>query len=282
LTETQGSRTVGQPPASPGDALARIVETKRAEAALLAGRGGELRRACADAPAPRDFAAALRRDDAVALIAEVKRRSPGAGSIRPGLDPVDVASGYERAGAAAISVLTDGPWFGGTLADLSAVRARVAVPVLRKDFTLIEEQVLEGRAAGADAVLLIVRILDDARLRGLRELAESLGMAALVEVHDAAELERALASDATVIGVNNRDLTTFRTSLDHTFALLGALPAGVTVVSESGIRTPADVERLGADGVHAVLVGEALLRETDPSAAAAALAGRPRRERARV
>ena len=194
----------------------------------------------------------------------------------------ELARDYERAGASALSVLTDGPWFGGSLADLGAVRGQVRVPILRKDFTLVEEQVLEARAGGADAVLLIVRILDDARLRGLRELAESLGMAALVEVHDAAELERALASGARVVGVNNRDLATFRTSLAHTFDLLPGVPAEVVVVSESGIRTPADVERLGAEGVHAVLVGEALLREPDPGAAARALAGRPRRERVRA
>jgi indole-3-glycerol phosphate synthase len=212
----------------------------------------------------------------------VKRRSPGAGQIRPGLDPAAVAGDYEAAGAAAVSVLTDAPWFGGSLADLAAVRGRVGIPLLRKDFTLVEEQVLEGRAGGADAILLIVRILEDAELRGLRELAESLGMTALVEVHDAPELERALASGARVVGVNNRDLSTFRTALAHTFALLPMIPTGVTVVSESGIRTAADVDGLGAEGVHAVLVGEALLREPDPGAAARALAGRPRRERARV
>lgn len=278
MTETQGSRADG----SAGDVLDRIVATKRVEADRLRGRADELRRACADAPPVRDFAAALRSDDAVALIAEVKRRSPGAGPIRPGLDPLEVARGYERGGAAAVSVLTDGPWFGGSLEDLGAVRRGVGVPILRKDFTLTEEQVLEARAGGADAVLLIARILDDARLRALRELAESLALAALVEVHDAAELERALDSGASLVGINNRDLATFRTSLDHTFALLPGLGAGVTVVSESGIRTAADVDRLGAEGVHAVLVGESLLREDDSAAAARSLAGRPRRERVRV
>ncbi|MSR36549.1 MAG: indole-3-glycerol phosphate synthase TrpC [Gemmatimonadetes bacterium] len=278
LTETQGSRGA----ARARDALDRIVETKRKEAAALRGRAPELRRACVDAPPARDFAAALRPQDAVALIAEVKRRSPGAGAIRPELDPASVAWDYERAGASAVSVLTDGPWFGGSLSDLVAVRARVGVPVLRKDFTLVEEQVLEARVAGADAVLLIARILDDVRLRALRELAESLGMSALVEVHDASELDRALAADSSVVGVNNRDLATFLTSLDHTFDLLAMIPADVTLVSESGIRTPADVDRLGAEGVHAVLVGEALLREPDPGEAARALSGRPRRERARV
>ena len=271
----QGSR-------APGDVLERIVATKREEAAALRGRASALRRACTEASPALDIEAALRGSDRVSLLAEVKRRSPGAGAIRPDLDPVQLARGYEAAGAAAISVLTDDPWFGGSLADLTAVRAQVGIPVLRKDFTLVEEQVLEGRAAGADAVLLIVRILDDARLRGLRELAESLGMTALVEVHDAAELARALASGARVVGVNNRDLITFRTALTRTFDLLPLVPLGVVLVSESGIRTEGDVDRLGAAGVHAVLVGEALLREPDPAAAARALAGWPRRERVRA
>jgi indole-3-glycerol phosphate synthase len=274
LTEAQGS-------SAGADVLERIVATKRVEAGALHGRAAALRSACADAPPARGLEAALRGGGAVALIAEVKRRSPGAGPIRPDLDPVRIAEGYERAGASALSVLTDGPWFGGSLDDLSAVRARAGIPVLRKDFTLIEEQVLEGRAAGADAVLLIVRILDDARLRGLRELAESLGMTALVEAHGAGELERALASGARVIGINNRDLTTFRTTLETTFSLLSQIPADVVVVSESGIRTAADVDRLGREGVHAVLVGEALLRESDPAGAARALTGHPRQPRAK-
>jgi indole-3-glycerol phosphate synthase len=268
--------------ASGGHILERIVATKREEAAVLRGRTAALRQAAADAPAARDFAARLRTDDAVALIAEVKRGSPGAGDIRPGLDPAAVARSYERAGAAAVSVLTDGPWFRGSLDDLRAVRGAVGIPVLRKDFTLVPEQVLEARAAAADAILLIVRILEDGPLRELRELAESFGMTALVEVHDAPELERALASGARVVGVNNRDLTTFRTALAHTFDLLPRVPADVTVVSESGIRSPADVDSLGGEGVHAVLVGEALLRQPDPGEAARTLVGRPRRERVRA
>lgn len=263
-----------------GDVLERIVETKRAEAAALRGRGKELRSACSDAPPPRDFTAALSREGAVALIAEVKRRSPGAGSIRPDLDPARLAADYARAGASAISVLTDGPWFGGSLADLAAVRAAVSVPVLRKDFTLTEEQVLEGRAAGADGILLIVRILDDGLLRGLRQLAESLGMGVLVEAHSGEELDRALASGARIVGINNRDLATFRTTLDTTFRLLPRVPSEVIVVSESGIRAAEDVDRLGVAGVHAVLVGEALLRHAEPGTQAAALALRARRERA--
>ena len=262
------------------DVLDRIVETKRAEAARLKGRAAGLRRACGDAPPARDLASALRAGATVTLIAEVKRRSPGAGDIRPDLDPALLARGYQDSGAGAVSVLTDGPWFGGSLEDLAAVRESVTVPVLRKDFTLVEEQVLEARAGGADAVLLIVRILDDARLRARRELAESLGMTALVESHGPAELERALRSGARTLGINNRDLTTFETTLDTTFALLDMIPAEAVVVSESGIRTPEDVERLGREGVHAVLVGEALLRASDPTAAARALVGRVRKERA--
>lgn len=263
-----------------GDVLERIVETKRAEAASLRGRRQELEDACSAAPAPRDFTAALAAPSRVSLIAEVKRRSPGAGSIRPDLDPAGLAADYGRAGASAISVLTDGPWFGGSLADLVAVRAAVGVPVLRKDFTLTEEQVLEGRAAGADGILLIVRILDDARLRGLRELAESLGMGVLVEAHSGDEVERALASGARIVGINNRDLATFRTTLDTTFELLPRIPADVVVVSESGIRSSEDVDRLGGAGVDAVLVGESLLKHADPGAHARALAARPRRRRA--
>ena len=261
------------------DILARIVATKRRELEALRGRGDALEREAAAAPPPRDLAAALAGDASVAVMAEVKRRSPGAGDIRPGLDPAALASGYAAAGAAAVSVLTDAEWFGGSLDDLRAVRAAVPVPVLRKDFTLDPLQVVEARAAGADGVLLIARILDDDALASLRESAEGLGMSALVEVHDAEELERAAASGARLVGINNRDLRTFTTRLEVTLDLLDAVPAGAVVVSESGVRTPADVERLGAAGVHAVLVGESLLRQDDPGGGVAALAGRPRRDR---
>jgi len=275
LTEAQGSR-------AGAGVLERIVETKRREAAALRGQASSLRDACADAPPPRDLEAALRDEDSVSLIAEVKRRSPGAGSIRPELDLARLARAYQGAGAAAISVLTDGPWFGGSLADLAAVRDEVSIPVLRKDFTLVDEQVLEARAGGADGVLLIVRILDDTLLRGLRELAESLGMTALVEVHGRAELARAFGSGARVVGINNRDLADFRTTLDTTLELLPETSPHNVIVSESGIHTPADVKRLGSEGVHAVLVGEALLRHEDPGVPARAMVGQPRRERIRA
>lgn len=263
----------------PRDVLRRIVETKRRELDALRPRARELEARLADAPAPLDVPAHLDRGAEVALIAEVKRRSPGAGEIRPGLDPVALARGYAGAGASAISVLTDGPWFGGSLEDLGAVRAAVSVPLLRKDFTLDPLHVLEGRSAGADLILLIVRILEDTLLRDLIAMVQGLGMAALVEVHDEAELERALGAGARIVGINNRDLSTFTTDLETTLRLLERLPDDVLVVSESGIRTPGDVDRLGRGGVAAVLVGEALLRAEDPSARAAELVGRTRAPR---
>ncbi|RMH20742.1 MAG: indole-3-glycerol phosphate synthase TrpC, partial [Gemmatimonadetes bacterium] len=225
----------------------------------------------------RDFAAALgagrRGPGEVSVIAEVKRRSPGAGAIRPDLDPVALAARYVAAGAAAVSVLTDREYFAGSLDDLVAVRARVDVPVLRKDFVIDPLQVYEARAAGADAVLLIVRILDDEALAELHGLAVSLGLGVLVEAHDAEEVERALAAGARVVGVNNRDLSTFRTDLSTTLALAGRVPADRVLVAESGIAGGDDVERLGAAGVDAVLVGEWLLRGEQVEARVAELTG---------
>lgn len=259
--------------ASRSDVLTRIVATKREELAALRPRASELRDRAASAPPPRPFAAALADPSRVSLIAEVKRRSPGAGDIDVSLDPVRLATRYEAGGAAALSILTDGPWFGGKLADLEAVRSAVDLPCLRKDFTLDPLHLHEARAHGADAVLLIVRILGDPDLRELREEAESLGMGVLVEAHDAEEVDRALASGATIVGVNNRDLASFSTSLEVTFGLLARIPDAVTLVSESGIRTPDDVAALAARGVDAILVGEALVRAGRPEAAAAGLAG---------
>ncbi|HSW31104.1 MAG TPA: indole-3-glycerol phosphate synthase TrpC [Longimicrobiales bacterium] len=274
MAEPQGSRAL------PG-ILASIERTKREELGALRPRGRELERAALAAAAPRDLEAALRSGEHVAVIAECKRRSPGAGEIRPGLDPGALARAYEAAGAKAVSVLTDQRYFGGSLDDLVAARAATAVPVLRKDFTLDPLHVLEARAAGADAVLLIVRILGDDVLRSLQALARELGMAALVEAHDAAEVDRALGAGATLLGINNRDLATFTTDLDTTLRLLEAVPRSVAVVSESGIRTPDDVVRLGGAGVEAILVGETLLRAPDPGAAAAGLARVARGRRAR-
>jgi indole-3-glycerol phosphate synthase len=274
-----GSPTSAQ--ASTGGILDRIVASKRREVEEIAPRAAELRARAADADPARPFAAALRQPAEVRLLAEVKRRSPSAGPIRPGADPADVARAYAAGGAAALSVLTDGPFFGGDLEALRLVRRRVGLPVLRKDFVIDPVQLWEARAAGADAVLLIVRILEPPLLQELLGLSSELGMDALVEVHDRAELERALRADATLIGVNNRDLDSFRTDLTLSLELAREVPPSVTLVAESGIRTGEDVVRLGAAGVDAVLVGESLMRQEDLSAAAAALVGHPKREGAR-
>ena len=254
--------------------LDRIVDVKREEVADTLGRQSEIVAKAKDTAPALGFRAALRRPGEVRLLAEVKRRSPSAGEIRPGADPAQVARAYERAGAAAVSVLTDRQFFGGSLDALVAVRSAVGLPLIRKDFVIHPVQVWEARAAGADAVLLIARILDDALLSELHALAAELGMDALVEAHDAAEVDRALAAGATLIGVNNRDLDTFTTDLDLCVRLASAVPAGVVYVAESGIRTAADVDRVGAAGVDAVLVGESLMRQPDLHAAAAALVGR--------
>lgn len=259
--------------------LDRIVETKRAEVRRLEGRGDALAQAARHAPPARDFAAALRRPETVSLIAEIKRRSPGAGDIRTGLMPARQARCYEAGGAAAVSVLTDSQYFSGSLDDLAEVRRTVRLPVLRKDFIIDVVQVLEARAAGADAILLIVRILNDATLARLHELAADLGMGVLVEVHDADEVDRALAAGARIVGINNRDLSTFQTSLDVTLDLMGRVPDDVILVSESGVKGRSDVDRLGAAGVDAVLVGEWLVRQGDPTSAAASLTGCGRRSR---
>lgn len=249
-----------------------IVAAKQAEVARLGPRRAELRQAAEAAPPAPDFEAALRRGPHVAVIAEVKRRSPSAGEIRGGAAAGEVARVYERAGVAAISVLTDGPHFGGALADLVAVRGAVGLPLLRKDFTIHEDQVYEARAAGAAAVLLIVRILEDGLLASLQALARSLGMAALVEAHTGHEVERALRAGASIIGVNNRDLSTFRTDLELTVSLAPLVPPECVLVGESGIREVGDVERLAGAGADAVLVGESLMRAADPLSHGRALA----------
>ena len=259
--------------------LERIVETKRREIALLARRAGELEAEARSRPRPRDFRRALARPGEVGLIAEVKRRSPGAGAIRPDLDPAVLGAAYQAGGACALSVLTDREYFHGSLEDLKRARAAVDLPVLRKDFLLSDVQLYEARAAGADAVLLIASILDDGQLRRLRTLAEALGMAALVEVHDAREMARALASGATLVGVNNRDLRDFTTRLGTTYEVMGAVGDGIVLVSESGIRTRSDVESLGMRGVDAILVGTTLLRAPGPGDKARELAGVTRRAR---
>ena len=261
------------------DILGRIVETKRHEVEGLRDRVAELRAASRSAEPARDFLGAVSGRESVAVIAEIKRRSPGAGPIRPDLDPLQLAPTYEAGGAAALSVLTDQDYFGGCLEDMSAARGLVGLPVLRKDFLIDESQIYEARAAGADAILLIVRILDDARLLSLRLLAEELGMTALVEAHDGEEVDRGVAAGARLIGVNNRNLRTFETRLEVTLDLLDRIPSDVVLISESGIRTREDVRLLGDKGVDAVLVGESLLRQSDPGAGVSALAGEVRRGR---
>lgn len=261
--------------------LDRIAATKREEVEALRPRAAELEAAALEAEPPRDFAGALSRPGLVSVIAEVKRRSPGAGPIRPDLEPARVASRYQAGGAAALSVLTDRDYFGGSLDDLRTARAAVDLPVLRKDFLLDPLQVLEARAAGADAVLFIVRILEDARLAELLNMAESLGMSALVEAHDGRELQTALKAGARVVGINNRDLDTFTTRIDVTLDLLPDVPDDVVVVSESGIRSGDAVARLGGVGVDAVLVGEWLLGHEDPADGVRELAGHSVLARAR-
>jgi indole-3-glycerol phosphate synthase len=238
------------------EARVREARERRSVAALEAVAGRR--------PAPKDFAAALRRGagDPLRLIAEVKRASPSAGSIREG-DPLFFARGMAGGGAAAISVLTEGRFFGGSLDDLARVAAGVPVPVMRKDFLVDPYQLLEARAAGASAALLIVALLSDAELAGLLREAAALGLGALVEVHDRPELERALAAGAAIVGINNRNLKTLQVDTETTFALRALVPPGTIVVSESGQRTRGDLERLAAAGVDAVLIGEAIMRAED-------------------
>jgi indole-3-glycerol phosphate synthase len=247
--------------------LDQILARKRAEVAerraTLPER--ELRARATGAPPLRAFDAALSpRGGPVRIVAEVKRASPSAGAIDAGLDAPAQARRYAAAGAAAISVLTDGPGFGGSLDDLRAVRAAVDLPLLRKDFVLDRYQLLEARAAGADAALLIVAALEPDALRRLVEACGELGLAALVEVHDPAEAERAVLAGARIVGVNNRDLRTFAVDLATSERILPALPDRVKGVAESGIRSAADARRLRGAGAANLLVGEALVRAVDP------------------
>jgi indole-3-glycerol phosphate synthase len=253
------------------------LETKKREVEELRPRSADLRAKAADAPPTRGFARALRSPDTVSVLAEIKRRSPSAGPIRAGADPAEIAREYARGGAAALSVLTDREYFDGSLDALAAARSAVDLPLLRKDFVIDPLQLWEARAAGADAVLLIVRMLEDERLVDLGGLARELGMDTLVEVHDRDELDRALAAGARVVGINNRDLRTFSTDIGLSLQVAPTVGAGYTLVAESGIRTAEDVRRLGEVGVDAVLVGESLMRQPDVRAAAAALAGQPKR-----
>ena len=222
----------------------------------------------------RSLSAALMSDPGrLGLIAEVKRASPSAGTISADFDFLTIARTYEKAGASAISVLTDEKYFQGRLDYMTLIRQEVSVPVLRKDFIVHEAQIYEAVCAGADAILLIVAALDDVCLEELASLAQDLGMDVLVEVHDSAELERALRLDLPLIGINNRNLRTFEVTLQTTLDLLPAIPAGRLVVTESGILTPADVTLMRQHGVHAFLVGERFMRADDPGLQLAGLFG---------
>jgi indole-3-glycerol phosphate synthase len=247
------------------DILARIVEQKHLELGsasipleTLEMRGRKMTR--------RGFATALRAAPP-AIIAEVKKASPSKGVFTEAFNPALIAKAYEEGGAAALSVLTDQQFFQGSLDDLHHARTAVSIPVLRKDFTISRYHVAEAAASSADAILLIAAVLTDDELQDYREYAESFGMAALVEVHDAAELERAIASGARIIGVNNRDLRTFQVRIETSLDLAERMPAGVIRVSESGIHSSADVARLRDAGYSAFLVGEHLMKSGDPAAA---------------
>ena len=245
--------------------LNSIVVSKRAEvaAARIECPIEQLEELADLAPSPRDFRTALAGPGPIRLIAEIKKASPSADVIRTDFEPVSIAQTYETHGAACLSVLTDTPFFQGCLLHLAQVRAAVEIPVLRKDFLIDEYQIVEARRAGADAILLIAEILDDELLDRLLKRARCLRMAALVEFHDQANLERVLASGADLIGINNRNLSNFSTDLEHTLRLRDRIPAEIVLVSESGIRSRRDVERLEEAGISAILVGESLMRAPD-------------------
>jgi indole-3-glycerol phosphate synthase len=258
------------------DILDQIVARKKLEVAACRDRvpTAALEGRLSVAPAVRDFFAALAAPGPIKLISEFKRKSPSAGEIRPGAAIEEVVRGYAAAGASCLSILTDGPGFGGSLVDLETARIAVPLPVLRKEFVVDRYQVLEARAHGADAVLLIAECLDDCRLRSLYREILDLGMTPLVELHDPENLPRVLDLGATLVGINNRDLKSMTTDLETVLRLREHVPDEVLLVAESGIKTRADVARLEAAGIAAMLVGESLLSQPDPGRAAAALLGR--------
>jgi len=252
------------------DILSRIVDHKRATLAEASVNRGKFERQAVDRLDFRDFRAALIAKPP-AIVAEIKQASPSLGTFVDRFDPPAIASTYESGGAAALSVLTDSQFFKGTLADLEAARAAVAIPVLRKDFTIDEFHVIEAAAHGADAILLIAALLDASALTRFRELAERFKMAALIEVHNEEELEVALASGPGIIGVNNRNLHTFEVTLETSLRLADKIPSGIVKISESGIHSAADVHLLTGSGYHAFLVGEHVMRSSDPAGALRAL-----------
>ena len=260
------------------DILNKILAVKRDEVAAARARVSDaaVRQLAADQPAPRDFVGSMRARLGAgrsAVIAEIKKASPSKGVIRADFRPAEIAPSYERAGAACLSVLTDRQFFQGAPDYLQAARAACTLPVLRKDFLVDPYQVFEARAMGADAILLIVSALSLAEMQAMEAIAESLGMAVLVEVHDGAELDLALQLRTPLVGINNRNLRTFEVSLQTTLDLLPRIPAGRIVVTESGILKPADVALMRANQVNAFLVGEAFMRVDDPGAGFASLFG---------
>lgn len=250
-----------------------IVAHKRLEVAAAQQRRSpaDLESALAEAPEVRCFRSALAGGPAPGLIAEVKKASPSAGIIRPDFAPVQIAQTYEAAGAQCLSVLTDEKYFQGHLDYLREIRREVQIPVMRKEFVIDRYQILEARAAGADCVLLIAECLDDGQLEDLYGYIRELGMEALIELYDRENLARVLRTGARLIGINNRDLRTFKTSLEHTFELMKDVPDNVLLVSESGIRTYDDILRLREAGVGGVLVGESLMRQPDIATAVRSL-----------
>ena len=262
--------------ASLPDILKQIITRKHAEVAERSAALplAQLAARAAAAPAPRGFTAALREKlnaELPAVIAEAKRASPSKGLLRDPFDPAAIAASYERHGAACLSVLTDRDYFQGHEDYLVAARAACTLPVIRKDFIVDPYQVVEARAIGADCILLIAAALEDEPMRALHDQARGLGMDVLVEVHDAEELERALALDLDMVGINNRNLRSFEVSLDTTLGLLAQIPGDILVVTESGILERADVARMREAGVHTFLVGEAFMRAPDPGAKLAEL-----------
>src|SRR5262245_13067222 len=251
--------------------LDRILAAHRASAAADDRPVAELEAGALAAGPGRGFAAALAAGDRVAVIAEVKRRSPSKGDLAADLDPATLGRAYAEGGAACLSVLTDREFFGGSPDDLAAAREASGRPVLRKDFTVDARDVLDARLMGADALLLIVAALDDAELRSFHDLAVEIGLDVLVEVHDEPELERALALRPSVVGVNQRDLVTFEVDAERAVRMAPLIPPGVVRVAESGIRDAADAATLAAAGYDALLVGETLVRASGPAAAVAAL-----------
>jgi indole-3-glycerol phosphate synthase len=257
------------------DILERIVQAKRAQIARDKAESPVRRmiELATTALPPRDLPQALRRAAGMAVIAEIKRASPSKGEIKPGADVAAIAGMYEQAGAAALSVLTEAGFFLGAPEHLGEAKRAVSVPILRKDFILEEYQIYESRVLGADSILLIARILTSRELGTLIGVSRSLHMEPLVEVHSEEEADRALGAGAAILGVNNRDLATMTVSIENSLRIAPRLPAGVLKVSESGIESPLDIERLRGAGYDAVLVGERLMREADPGAALRALIG---------